>query len=219
MTQVTTSKRPSVEPRLNPWLEDRLARYGRDGTVLDVGCGRGYWLEHMTSAEVGVLGVEPDMQRARVALEFGPVAAADATRLPVASASMQVVWCIHVLHHLPDPAKALAEMRRVLAPEGHLILAETVEDNPIVRIGRRVHPEWDGVHVHSRFTAAALVDLVRQAGLAVVDQRQHSVVSFAGWGLPIGGRRAWLALSRLEAWLPASVGRWGAHFECVATPG
>ncbi len=209
-------KPSSDEAPLNPWLEDRLSRFAPGGPVLDIGCGRGYWLEHMADAGIAVLGVEPDMERARLALDHGPVALADATRLPVASASMQVVWCIHVLHHLPDPALALAEMRRVLAPDGRLILAETVEDNPIVRIGRRVHPEWDGVHVHSRFTAAALVDLVGASGLAVVEQRQHSLVSFASWGLPFGGRRAWHALSRLEERLPATTTRWGAHLECIA---
>jgi len=213
---MTTSNRSSVEPPLNPWLEERLSTFGRGGAVLDIGCGRGYWLEHMAGAGIAVLGVEPDIERARLALDHGPVAQADATRLPVASASVQVVWCIHVLHHLPDPALALAEMRRVLAPDGRLILAETVEDNPIVRIGRRVHPEWDGVHVHSRFTAAALVDLVGQSGLSVVEQRQHSLISFASWGLPFGARQAWHVLSRLEERLPARTHRWGAHLECVA---
>ena len=37
-------------PGLNPWLEDRLAHLGVDGPVLDFGCGRGYWLDHMKAA-------------------------------------------------------------------------------------------------------------------------------------------------------------------------
>ena len=156
------------------------------------------------------------MARARLGTAHAPVAAGDGTRLPIASGTLSLVWCIHVLHHLPEPAAALAEFRRVLRPGGHLILAETVDDNPIVRVGRRIHPEWDGVHIHSRFTASALLDLVAEAGLGVVDRRQHSLVSFAAWGLPAGGRQAWFALSRLEDLLPASTRRWGAHVECVA---
>ena len=201
---------------LNPWLEDRLRRLAADGLVLDVGCGRGYWLERMAVDGLQVIGVEPDLARARMGTAHAPVAAGDATRLPIASGALSLVWCIHVLHHLPEPAAALAEFRRVLRPGGHLILAETVDDNPIVRAGRRIHPEWDGVHIHSRFTGSALLDLVAEAGLDVVDRRQHSLVSFAAWGLPAGGRQAWFALSRMEGLLPASTRRWGAHVECVA---
>ncbi len=161
----------STEAPLNPWLEDRLRRLGGKGLVLDVGCGRGYWLGRMAADGLRVIGVEPDVMRARVGAGHAPVAAGDGTRLPIASGAMSLVWCIHVLHHLPDPVAALAEFRRVLRPDGHLILAETVDDNPLVRAGRRIHPEWDGVHIHSRFTAAALLDLVAESGLEVVERR------------------------------------------------
>jgi SAM-dependent methyltransferase len=187
--------------------------------VLDLGAGRGYWLEQMSGAGIRVIGLEPDVARARLGAAFAPVVAGDGSRLPLASATLGLVWCVHVLHHLPDPHATLAEIRRVLRPGGHLILAETVEDNPVVRLGRRIHPEWDGVHIHSRFTAATLLDMVAGAGFGVVDRRQHSLLSFAAWGLPAGGTPVWHALSRLEAALPASTGRWGAHVECVATAG
>lgn len=208
-----------VDTALNPWLEGRLRTLGADGPILDLGCGRGYWLEKMGDAGLKVVGVEPEVDRAALAAAFAPVVAGDGTRLPIRSGTLGLVWCIHVLHHLPDPVAALAEIRRVLRPSGSLILAETVDDNPIVRIGRRIHPEWDGVHVHSRFTAATLFDLLAGANLDVVDSRQHSLVSFAAWGLPAYRRRAWLALSRIEEALPDRARRWGAHVECVARPG
>lgn len=203
-------------PALNPWLEHRLWAHGAGGVVLDLGCGRGYWLEQMAGAGLRVVGLEPDAARAAVAATHAPVAAGDGSRLPIGTATVDLVWCIHVLHHLPDPVAALAEIARVLRPGGTLVLAETVDDNPLVRLGRRVHPEFDGVAVQARFTAAALVDLLGRAGLEVVDRRQHSLVSFAAWGLPVGGRPAWDVLSRVEGLLPRSVNRWGAHLECVA---
>ena len=203
---------------LNPWLEERLERLAGDGPVLDLGCGRGDWLEHLAGMGVAAVGVEREPERATRAAAHGPVVCGDGARLPVADASVALVWCLHVLHHLPEPARVLAEVRRVLRPGGALVLAETVEDNPLLRAGRRLHDSWDGVGIHSRFRARSLLDDVAAAGLTVDEHRQHSLLSFAAWVLPGRiDRPAWQALSGVEARLPPGVNRWGAHLECVAT--
>jgi SAM-dependent methyltransferase len=204
---------------VNPWLEDRLWRLAGDGLVLDLGCGRGWWLERLSDRGVAAVGVEREVDRAVLASRHAPVAAADAARLPVSTAGVDLVWCIHVLHHLPDPAGVLAEVRRVLRPGGALVLAESVDDNPLLRAGRRLHGSWDGVEIHARFTAASLLDEVAAAGLEPVEHRQHSLLSFAAWALPEGAdRRAWQALAAIESRLPRRLSRWGAHLECVARP-
>lgn len=219
----TRSARAHPPVSVNAWLEERLARHAPTHTVLDLGCGRGWWLEQMAARALTAVGVEPDPQRAAVARRRGlRVAVADGHRLPLATGSVGLVWCIHVLHHLADPAAVLDEARRVLAPAGHLVLAETVEDHPAVRLGRRVHPAWDGVGISSRFTAAHCLDLVRSTGFEVVEHRQHSIASFAAWALPVVSRRAWLALSTWEDGvagrcpLAARLNRYGAHLECLA---
>lgn len=202
---------------LNPWLEDRLWRLAGEGLVLDLGCGRGWWLERLAARGVAAIGVEREPDRAALAVRHRPVAVADAARLPLAGASVDLVWCIHVLHHLPDPPAVLAEIHRVLRPGGALVLAESVEDNPLLRAGRRLHDSWDGVGIHARFTAGGLLDRMAGAGLEPVEHRQHSLVSFAAWALPRGiDRRAWHALSVVEARLPERFRRFGAHLECVA---
>lgn len=211
-----------IEPApLNPWLEQRLAALAGagDGLVLDLGCGRGYWLEHMAVRGIRAVGVEHDPARAVLAARHGPAAAGDGARLPLADGSVDVVWCLHVLHHLPAPGHVLAEVRRVLRAGGALVLAESVEDNPLLRLGRRAHASWDGVGIHARFTAAGLLADVAAAGLEVVERRQHSLVSFGAWALPARGgidRRAWRALAAVEARLPPALSRYGAHLECVA---
>ncbi|MGH9278311.1 MAG: class I SAM-dependent methyltransferase [Acidimicrobiales bacterium] len=201
--------------------------------MLDLGCGHGFWSRHMAERGMQVVGIDPEGDRVEhahsdehhahthgplVAGEVGaPVMTGDGARLPLRDGSVAVVWCIHVLHHLDDPVRVLGEIRRVLRPGGHLVLAETVEDNPAIRVARRIHPEWDGVAVRSRFTAATLLGLLGDAGFDVSDRRQHSLISFAAWALPRVGRRAWLFMSGLEDRLPAAwTARWGAHLECVA---
>jgi SAM-dependent methyltransferase len=202
---------------LNPWLEDRLGLLAGDGPVLDLGCGRGYWMEHLAQCGIGAVGVERELDRATMAGRHGPVVAGDAAHLPVADGSVGLVWCLHVLHHLPDLDRVLGEVRRVLRPGGALVLAETVEDNPLLRLGRRLHDSWDGVGIHGHFTARSLLDDVTASGLEVVEHRQHSLLSFAAWALPAGmDRRAWHTLNGVEARLPSTFTRWGAHLECVA---
>ncbi len=202
---------------LNPWLEERLDRWAGTGPVLDLGCGRGYWMEHLAAKGVPAVGLEHALDRAVLAGHHGPVVSGDAARLPFADASVGLVWCIHVLHHLPEPALVLAEVARVLRPGGALVLAETVEDNPALRLGRRIHGSWDGVGIHARFTGATLLDGVAAAGLETVEHRQHSLASFAAWALPApAGRAVWRGLSAVESRLPATLSRWGAHLECLA---
>lgn len=201
---------------LNPWLESRLPVLAGEGVVLDLGCGRGFWLERMRAAGLHPVGIDEDPPRVADAARRAPVMAADGAAIPLASGSVRLVWCIHVLHHLVDPGQVLSEVRRVLEPGGSLVLAETVEDNPVVRTGRRLWPNWDGVPIRSRFRAATLLDLVADAGLEVVEHRQHSLVSFAAWLLPRAPERAWVVLSGLEERLPASTARFGAHVELVA---
>jgi SAM-dependent methyltransferase len=213
---------PSVEreirpwgPRLNPFLEDSLAELAGTGWVLDIGSGTGFWLRRMRAGGMHAVGVEPVMDRV---LRSGPGAVAgDALSLPFADDRFDAVWCIHVLHHLVDPPVALSEMARILRPGGHLVLAETVDDNPLIRLARRVQPHWDGVPVRSRFYASTVMRLVHELGFEMVRQRQHGIASFAAWLLPFRPAEAWTVLSRAEGRIvPQKLQRFGAHVEIVA---
>ena len=91
----------------------------RDGgyRVLDVGCGvkpyYPFFAEH-ASEYVGVDVVENPAAELQGSVEA----------LPVADASFDLVLCTQVLEHCDDPAQAVRELRRVLAPGGR-VLAST----------------------------------------------------------------------------------------------
>lgn len=52
----------------------------------------------------------------------------DITATPFADASFDLVMCSHVLEHVPDDRGALAEMRRVLKPDGVMLLQHPIDD-------------------------------------------------------------------------------------------
>lgn len=82
----------------------------REAAVLDIG-GSGELLnERMLRGHVGPRHLADTLQ------------GIDAHALPFADASFDVVMMVRVLAHLNDPVRALGEARRVLAPEGRLIV-------------------------------------------------------------------------------------------------
>lgn len=95
--------------------------------VLEIGVGMGSDLLRWARAGADVTGV--DLTERAVALTSrrldeaglgGDVRVADAEALPFESETFDVVYSWGVLHHSPNPQRAVAEARRVLAPGGRL---------------------------------------------------------------------------------------------------
>jgi SAM-dependent methyltransferase len=63
-------------------------------------------------------------------------AAIDASDLPLADASIDVVYGNEVVHHLPDPGRFLDEVLRVLRPGGRAVLADNAH-SPLWEAGKR----------------------------------------------------------------------------------
>ena len=122
------------------------------GRLLVLGLGPGHDLAHLPPAVTSVVAVEPDpamrrQARPRVAACPVPVAlvSGDAHALPVADGSVDAVLCACVLCSVASPPAALAEIRRVLAPGGRLLLLEHVAapaGHPLRRLQRLLQPVW-----------------------------------------------------------------------------
>lgn len=104
-----------------------VRRYGPvTGRVLEVGCGLGHLLGFL-SKRYEVFGVDINawaLMEARRNVPEGHFAVLSAEQLrPFLDGSFHVVIVKHVVEHLSDPNRAIAEMARVLAPGGMLLLA------------------------------------------------------------------------------------------------
>jgi SAM-dependent methyltransferase len=88
----------------------------RFGSVLDVGCAEGYFIK-VVSDRFGAAAWGVDLSTTALAKAhrlYGlPVAAAEATRLPFADGSFDLVISTEVIEHVLDPDLMVAEMRRV----------------------------------------------------------------------------------------------------------
>lgn len=136
--------------------------------VADLGCGHGYEVQALLQRGLAPVGVDLSAGMLACAAELVPgrLVQADLRRLPLAAASLDGVWSVHALLHVPAtqlPA-VLADVRRVLRPGGMAALSlaggqgevrEEVEYCP----GRyRTFVHWE---------LSDFVALVERAGLGV----------------------------------------------------
>ncbi len=161
--------------------------------ILDVGCGEGLMLELAArngAAELfGIDGSEEALDAVRqqlagypnVHLQKGP-----AETLPYADRSFDLVTALEVIEHLDQPDAAVAECRRVVKPDGLVIVS--VPNDGLLPAANPYH--------RNRFTHSRLLGLMRQHFPHV---RLFRLVTYAGATvLPFGHEETTLRLPELE---------------------
>ena len=161
----------------------RLAA-GARGRVLEIGAGTGAQLRWY-APRASVTALEPDASMRERARRRAARAAANVTvvdgraeELPFADASFDAAVSAFALCTVADPEAALAELRRVLAPGGALLLLEHVHLHwePGRALQSRAAPAWAAVAGGCRLDRDTVRTAV-EAGFGVEEQRSHA----AGW--------------------------------------
>ncbi|HUC80559.1 MAG TPA: methyltransferase domain-containing protein [Flavisolibacter sp.] len=119
---------------LGPVMLEHLHRYALvvdivcNKTVLDIACGEGYGSALMSSTAASVVGADADAETVAEAaknyhhpnLSFRQ---ANITALPFDDTAFDAVICFETLEHVEDHEAVLAELKRVLKPDGFLIIS------------------------------------------------------------------------------------------------
>ena len=128
-----------VQRQAHVELEKLSRRKGASAVTLEIGCGKGYHAQFCTGS--AYVGLEHDREHLEVAASryrhLGPVQG-DAYHLPFRPATFDRVVSVYVFEHLHDLPASLAEVRRVLKPDGELLVGLPAEGGFAHEMGRRL---------------------------------------------------------------------------------
>lgn len=117
-----------------PLLPEFVAMIGPADRLCDIGCGAGFFLEEFERRGVAkdrLFGVDLAPANVRRVQERGfQAACGNVLALDQATDSFEFTFCAGVIHHTPDPSRALRELARITKPGGHIYLAVYNKWNP-----------------------------------------------------------------------------------------
>lgn len=152
----------------------RFARLRPGEDVVEIGAGTGNFLALFAGARrrVAIDITHAMLREARARHPGVDAVGGDALRLPLHDRSFDLVASAQALHHMPRPIPALAEMRRVAARGGRVLVVDQVSTESYEQTVMMTELEKvrDPSHATSRPPSAFRV-MLRAAGLQVVDER------------------------------------------------
>lgn len=146
----------------NPWIANTIAqKKGAAQTILDIGCGAGLLSFHLAKEGHKVTGIDLSasslaLARKKTDLLQAEFLEGDATKLPFAKESFDVVCAMDLLEHVESPQKVIEEASRVLKPGG-IFFFHTFNRNPISYLIIIKGVEWfvknapKDMHIYSLF--------------------------------------------------------------------
>ncbi len=138
------------------------------GTLLDVGCGNGQFMERMRDLGWSVCGVDPDPAAARKGRSQGlQILVGTVSDVPDTT-RYDVITLNHVVEHVPDPIALLRECRRRLRPQTGTLVITTPNIKSLGHWWFKRY--WRGLEVPRHlvlFSPAAMADCVVRSGLRV----------------------------------------------------
>ncbi len=170
-----------INPLRLGWIDRNCGLKGRK--IIDVGCGGGLLSEGMAALGAEVTGIDLGEKALGVAklhllesglkVDYRHIAAEDMAKHE--PASFDVVTCLEMLEHVPDPASIVRACAQMVKPGGTVFFS-TISRNPKAYLFAVIGAEYilnmlpRGTHDYARFLRPAeLARLCREAGLSVAE--------------------------------------------------
>ena len=151
-----------INPLRLEYIDRRASLKGK--TVVDVGCGGGILAESMAIKGANVLGIDMGKAPLSVAslhkletgakLEYQQITAEELADKE--AGKYDVVTCMEMLEHVPDPSSVIAACSKLVKPDGHVFFS-TINRNPKSYLFAIVGAEYimqmlpKGTHDYSKF--------------------------------------------------------------------
>ncbi|WP_334186912.1 bifunctional 2-polyprenyl-6-hydroxyphenol methylase/3-demethylubiquinol 3-O-methyltransferase UbiG [Noviherbaspirillum sp.] len=177
----TSEFRPlhEINPLRLEWINAKTPLAGK--TVVDVGCGGGILAESMAHKGAQVTGIDLSEKALKVA-DLHSLESGIEVRYEMISAEQlaerepgryDVVTCMEMLEHVPDPAAVVRACATLVKPGGHVFFS-TINRNPKSYLFAVIGAEYvlqllpKGTHDYAKFiTPAELAQSIRNAGLTL----------------------------------------------------
>jgi len=160
--------------------KEALAQYMHSGTLLDLGCSSGSFLEFMRSESLKLYGIEMSADGARTAEERtqAQVFVGNILDAPFPKESFDVITCFDVLEHLYEPRRVMARVAEWLKPGGIFYVLVPNVDSAEARV---FGSYWHGLEMPRHlfhYSPESLKFLAESAGLfeVSVETRRNPAV-------------------------------------------
>jgi 2-polyprenyl-6-hydroxyphenyl methylase/3-demethylubiquinone-9 3-methyltransferase len=173
----------AINPLRLDWIKSLVSLEGKK--VLDVGCGGGILAESISQSGADTTGIDLSEKALKVAELHALEVGANLTYRSISAEDLadeqaeqyDVVTCMEMLEHVPDPASVVRACAKLCKPGGTLFFS-TLNRNPKSYLFAIVGAEYllkllpKGTHEYAKFIKPSeLVAFTRQAGLEMLGMK------------------------------------------------
>lgn len=155
--------------------KQEIERYVKTGRLLDVGCGRGFFLANFVDSNMDYLGVEPRKricEEAKKRVGENKMFCGTLKEVNLPDLYFDVVTMINLFEHLSLPKETLEEVNRIMKHNGLLYLETPNLGSFIPRIlGKRWHAFLEPEH-HFFFSRDTLTEMLARTGFKVKEVKK-----------------------------------------------
>jgi SAM-dependent methyltransferase len=156
-----------------PFLNSVFIR--ENGRFLDIGCGSGQVLELIKNRDMLCYGVEPGRFNKKIAAEKKlNIFHGDLIKARYPSNYFDVITMNHVIEHVYNPLEVLIEIRRIIKPNGIVIIGTPVSDSLAFRIFKKNWIALDTPRHLFIFSKNNLKEYAKKAGFSIQKRRYNS---------------------------------------------